>query len=75
VADLPRCDVDAAAAAALLQGRAVPVPRPVPSSGGTPPAPPSADALRVRGYGPDGFLGLLAVADGWVRPVRLVRGH
>ncbi len=76
VADLPRCDVDAAAAAALLQGRAVPVPRtPLRVGTAAPPLPLAADAPRVRGYGPDGFLGLLAVADGWVRPVRLVRGH
>ena len=75
IADLPRCDVDVTAAAALLQGRAVPLPPPA-TAGTTPsPAPHPVDATRVRGYGPDGFLGVLAAADGWLRPVRLVRGH
>ena len=75
VTDLPRCEVDAAAAAALLQGRPVPVP--APSDGGATSVSPlhPVDAPRVRGYGPGGFLGLLAVADGWLRPVRLVRGR
>ena len=75
IADLPRCDVDATAAAALLQGRAVPVPPPAPPAPHHRPPRARWTPTAVRGYGPDGFLGLLAAADGWLRPIRLVRGH
>ncbi len=70
LADLPACTVDATGAAALLQGR--PAPR---CAGGAPaPTPEPAAGARVRGYGPGGFLGLLAIDGQWLRPVRLVRG-
>ena len=74
--DLPRCTIDAAGAASLLQGRPVPVPGP--GGAGVDPGPAlsadPAEGTRVRGYGPTGFLGLLAVDRGSLRPVRLVRG-
>jgi tRNA pseudouridine55 synthase len=72
LADLPAYTVDAAGAAALLQGRPVPVPG---RAGDAPaPTPDPAAGARVRGYGPSGFLGLFAVDGRWLRPVRLVRG-
>jgi tRNA pseudouridine55 synthase len=71
LADLPSYAVDATGAAALLQGRPVPVPG---CAGGAPgPTPDAAAGARVRGYGPSGFLGLLSVDGQWLRPVRLVR--
>ncbi len=74
--DLPRCTIDAAGAASLLQGRPVPVPGP--GGAGVDPGPAlsadPAEGTRVRGYGPTGFLGLLAVDRGSLRPLRLVRG-
>ncbi len=60
IADLPRLDLDPAAALALAQGRR--------------PSVPGAPEGRLRAYGPEGaFLGLATAEAGTLRAVRLVQ--
>jgi tRNA pseudouridine55 synthase len=60
IGDVPRLDLDAAAAAALVQGRIVPAP--------------AGAAGPCRCYGPGArFLGLVEAASGVLRPTRLAR--
>jgi tRNA pseudouridine55 synthase len=59
LAAMPRLDIDAAGALALLQGRSV----------GT--SAPGGD--RCRCYAPGGFVGVVEIRDGAIRPVRMAR--
>ena len=61
VASMPRLDVDDRDAHALLRGRAL-------TAGENPPAP-----GRYRCHAPSRFLGMVDVADGFIRPLRMTR--
>jgi tRNA pseudouridine55 synthase len=59
LATMPRLDVDAAVALALFQGRSVDTPAP--------------EGERRRCYGPEGFVGVVEIRAGAIRPVRMAR--
>jgi tRNA pseudouridine55 synthase len=59
VASMPRLEVDAEEARALMQGRTV--------------VAPAAPSGRYRGFGPKGFVGTVDVVEGLIRPLRMTR--